>query len=86
MRGNKNHIFPFSVLRRQKELFRVPQDLCRIAGMPVQCPGVDSAILDPRNVWSDTSAYDASAMRLRGMFRENFATNRFADFGIQEMI
>jgi len=54
--------------------------------MPRQCPGVDATILDPRNVWSDCSAYDASAERLRDMFRENFAKNKFADFGIQEMI
>ncbi len=54
--------------------------------MPMQCPGVDPAILDPRNVWSDREAYDASAERLRSMFRENFAENKFAEFGIQEMI
>ncbi len=54
--------------------------------MPVSCPGVDSEILDPRNMWSDKQAYDAAAERLRGMFRDNFASNRFADFGIQEMI
>ncbi len=54
--------------------------------MPVQCPGVDSAMLDPRNVWSDGDAYDTSAERLKGMFRENFAKNNFADFGIEEMI
>ena len=41
--------------------------------MPMSCPGVDAAILDPRSVWSDKSAYDAAAVRLRGMFRENFA-------------
>ena len=41
--------------------------------MPMSCPGVDAAILDPRSVWSDKSEYDAAAVRLRGMFRENFA-------------
>ena len=54
--------------------------------MPVHCPGVDPAILNPRNAWSDSTAYDAAALRLRDMFRENFASNRFADFGIQKMI
>jgi len=33
-----------------------------------------------------TFNYDAAAERLRGMFRDNFASNRFANFGIQEMI
>ena len=54
--------------------------------MPKSCPGVDPAILDPRNVWSDPGAYDEAASRLRGMFRANFEKNQFADFGVEAVM
>jgi phosphoenolpyruvate carboxykinase (ATP) len=54
--------------------------------MPTSCPGVDPAILNPRNVWDDKDAYDAAAERLRGMFRDNFEKNRFGDFGIEAVM
>lgn len=54
--------------------------------MPKACPGVSPAILNPRNVWKDTHAYDTAAQRLRGMFRENFEKNRFEDFGIEAVM
>lgn len=54
--------------------------------MPTSCPGVDSAILDPRNTWADKAAYDATATRLRDMFRDNFTKKGFADFGIEARI
>ncbi|MEM7253950.1 MAG: phosphoenolpyruvate carboxykinase (ATP) [Pseudomonadota bacterium] len=50
--------------------------------MPTSCPGVDASILNPRNVWNDKAAYDASANRLRDMFRNNFDKNDFASFGV----
>ncbi|HEY6578258.1 MAG TPA: phosphoenolpyruvate carboxykinase [Rhizomicrobium sp.] len=40
--------------------------------VPVSAPRVDSGILDPRDTWSDQSAYDAAARKLVAMFRENF--------------
>ena len=49
---------------------------------PRSCPGVDASILDPRSVWGDKNAYDASAARLRGMFRENFDRQGFGAHGI----
>jgi phosphoenolpyruvate carboxykinase (ATP) len=45
--------------------------------VPVDVPGVDSKLLDPRSTWRDTAAYDRKARELAGMFRENFE-QRFA--------
>lgn len=41
--------------------------------IPKTCPDVPSEILNPRNVWTDTAAYEASAKALARKFRENFA-------------
>jgi len=41
--------------------------------VPVDVPGVDAALLDPRSTWSDPKAYDAQAARLVAMFADNFA-------------
>jgi len=41
--------------------------------VPVEVPGVDSTLLDPRATWSDRTAYDAKAAELAAMFRANFA-------------
>jgi len=54
--------------------------------MPRSCPGVDPAILNPRNVWKDKDAYDASADRLRSMFRANFEKQGFGEFGIEAVV
>ncbi|WP_432712320.1 phosphoenolpyruvate carboxykinase (ATP) [Pedobacter sp.] len=40
--------------------------------MPVTCPQVPSAILNPRNTWSDQHHYDISANELAAAFIENF--------------
>jgi phosphoenolpyruvate carboxykinase (ATP) len=54
--------------------------------MPKSCPGVDSAILNPRNTWADQDAYDATATKLRDMFRDNFKNKGFSAFGIEARI
>ncbi len=40
--------------------------------MPTTCPDVPSEILNPRNTWSDKSAYDAKANELASKFVKNF--------------
>ncbi len=45
--------------------------------VPVEVPGVDAKVLDPRSTWSDPDAYDRKARELARMFRDNFA--QFAD-------
>jgi phosphoenolpyruvate carboxykinase (ATP) len=44
--------------------------------VPVEVPGVESALLDPRSTWSDASAYDAKARELADMFKQNFTKFR----------
>lgn len=40
--------------------------------IPTVCPGVPSEILNPRNAWSDSQAYDEQARKLHQMFEKNF--------------
>ncbi len=45
--------------------------------VPSSCPGVPPEILQPRQTWADSAAYDAQAIRLANLFRKNF--DRFDD-------
>jgi phosphoenolpyruvate carboxykinase (ATP) len=39
--------------------------------MPTEVPLVPDNVLDPRGTWQDPAAYDAQAIKLAGLFREN---------------
>ena len=52
--------------------------------MPTEVPGVPSGLLNPRNSWSDTDAYDATAHKLASMFVKNF--EKFADQASTEVL
>jgi phosphoenolpyruvate carboxykinase (ATP) len=41
--------------------------------VPVRVPGVDAAILTPRDTWTDKADYDATAAKLVKLFTDNFA-------------
>ena len=41
--------------------------------VPAECPGVPSAVLQPRNTWKDAKAYDAKAGSLVRLFNEHFS-------------
>src|SRR6202165_3638087 len=40
--------------------------------IPTEIEGVPATVLNPRQAWRDTAAYDSQAKKLAGMFRENF--------------
>jgi phosphoenolpyruvate carboxykinase (ATP) len=49
---------------REDELFGL--------AVPIDVPGVESKLLDPRSTWRDPSMYDERARELARMFRDNF--------------
>ena len=52
----------------------VPTNTDPIFGLevPTECPGVPAEVLDPRDTWSDKTAYDEQARKLAQLFDENF--------------
>ena len=47
--------------------------------VPVEAPGVDARLLDPRGTWRDPDEYDVKARELARMFRANFEKFAGAD-------
>jgi phosphoenolpyruvate carboxykinase (ATP) len=53
--------------------------------VPVGVPGVDAAILNPRDTWADKTDYDATAAKLVKLFIDNFAKfERHVDQGVRD--
>lgn len=52
--------------------------------MPVDCPGVPSGILNPRNTWEDKDGYDHRASELAAAFLQNF--EKFASFANEDIL
>lgn len=50
---------------------------------PTSVPNVPSEVLNPRDTWADTTAYDAKANYLAGIFNDNFA--HYQDFANAEI-
>ena len=56
-------------------LVNAPRQRDPVFGFDVvtECPGVPPEILLPRAAWADQAAFDATARKLAGLFRENFS-------------
>jgi phosphoenolpyruvate carboxykinase (ATP) len=52
--------------------------------MPLSCPGVPSALLDPRSTWRDIDAYDHQANELASAFLKNF--EKFSAYATEEIL
>jgi phosphoenolpyruvate carboxykinase (ATP) len=53
--------------------------------VPVSVPGVDAAILNPRDTWGDKADYDATAAKLVKLFTDNFAKfEAHVDAGVRD--
>jgi len=56
------------------QLEKVRFETCDVFGLaiPTECPGVPQDVLNPRNTWTDKTAYDNKAKYLAGLFVKNF--------------
>jgi phosphoenolpyruvate carboxykinase (ATP) len=52
--------------------------------IPVECEGVPSEILHPKNTWDDQSEYDEKALHLATQFVQNFKP--FESFADEEIL
>ena len=49
-------------------------------GLPTSLPGIDAAVLRPRDTWTDPAAYDAAQKKLAMMYVKNF--EKYAGEGV----
>ena len=61
------------LLRPQFRHLAVIADAVDSKEVPIEAPGVDAVLLDPRFTWADPTAYDKQARKLVEMFQKNFA-------------
>ncbi|WP_127145127.1 phosphoenolpyruvate carboxykinase [Pelagibacterium montanilacus] len=68
------------------QLVNAPARLDPVFGfsVPLAVPGVEPALLDPRESWDDKEAYDRQSARLVGLFEANFEKFEAADAQIAE--
>ncbi|MDR6299459.1 phosphoenolpyruvate carboxykinase (ATP) [Mesonia maritima] len=52
--------------------------------MPEECPDVPKEVLNPRNTWSDSTAYDKKAETLASFFNDNF--KKFESYANDEIL
>ncbi len=52
--------------------------------IPESCPNVPASLLTPRNTWENTEAFDYAAVKLAGLFANNF--KQFKDGCSQEIL
>ena len=52
--------------------------------IPTECPGVPAEILQPRNTWADTNAYDRARRTLAERFAKNF--EKYAEGSSQDIV
>ncbi len=67
------------------ELARVDTTIESSFGLevPLRCPGVPDAILQPKNTWSSSTDYQRTADKLIALFHENFA--KYSEFASEEV-
>jgi phosphoenolpyruvate carboxykinase (ATP) len=53
-------------------------------GVPQSCPSVPTQVLTPKNAWRDPTAYEETAKKLAGLFKENF--KKYSDHASAETI
>ncbi len=54
-----------------KNVKYIEDDLFHLS-VPIECPGIPSEILDPRNTWEDKNAYDERAKKLALEFSDHY--------------